>query len=38
VFGSIADALFENDNELAGAFTFEHADDEKGSVDVEIRI
>jgi hypothetical protein len=38
VFGSIADALFENDNHVAGSFTFEHADDKKGRVEVEITI
>jgi hypothetical protein len=36
VFGSIADALFENDKNLAGSFDFELADDGIGRVAVDI--
>lgn len=37
VFGSIADALFENDKHLSGSFSFVHSAD-KGYVDVQIWI
>lgn len=37
VFGAIADALFENDKNLAGDFDFELADDGVGRVAVDIR-
>lgn len=37
VFGAIADALFENDKNLAGSFDFELADDGVGRVAVDIR-
>ncbi|HXJ42031.1 MAG TPA: hypothetical protein VNH18_22330 [Bryobacteraceae bacterium] len=38
VFGSLADALFENDKHVAGSFTFVHAEDKKGKVEVMITI
>ena len=38
VFGSIADALFENDKSLAGSFDFELADDGIGRVVIYIHI
>ena len=38
VFGSIADALFENDKHLNGSFKAIHSKDKKGWVEVEIEI
>jgi hypothetical protein len=38
VFGSVADLIFENDKHVAGSFTFVHAADRKGKVEVEITI
>lgn len=38
VFGSIADALFENDKKLAGTFDFCYSPDGAGSTDVDIHI
>lgn len=38
IFGSIADALFENDKHLAGSFDFEHSKEKKSRVDVTIQI
>ena len=38
VFGSIADAIFENDKHFAGSFTFVHAEDKRGRVEVAITI
>lgn len=38
VFGSIADALFQNDKNLAGSFDFESAGDGIGRVEAEIAV
>lgn len=38
IFGSIADALFENDKHLNGSFEAEHHPDKKGRVEVTITI
>lgn len=38
VFGSIADALFENDKHLNGAFTVKSCKEKKGRVEVSIEI
>jgi hypothetical protein len=38
VFGLIADALFVNDKHVAGSFSFVHAEDKKGKVEVMIKI
>lgn len=38
VFGSIADAIFQNDNALDGSFEAQVAEDGKGRVEVEIKI
>ena len=38
IFGSIADALFENDKHLAGSFQYNHSPDKKARVDVTITI
>lgn len=38
VFGSIADALFENDKHLSGSFEAKHDPEKKGRVEVNIMI
>lgn len=38
VFGSIADAIFENDRHLDGSFKAIHSKDKKGRVEVKIKI
>ena len=38
MFGSIADALFDNDKNLAGSFDFEYSSDKKAMTFVTIRI